>query len=67
MCSAKYKKKWTDKIQALEILLNENSKYTQTQTEKFRQEPTVPLHAETEEGRRKGMREPNLVYPVAIQ
>lgn len=45
---AKYEK-WIDKIQTLERLINENRKNAQTETEQFRQEPTVPLHDESEE------------------
>lgn len=45
---AKYEK-WIDKIQTLERLINENRKNAQTETEQFRQEPTAPLHHESEE------------------
>lgn len=36
-------------------------------TKKFRQDPTVPAHKETEEGWPKVVRKPTLVYPVTIQ
>lgn len=39
---------FTDKLQALEKLSNTYNKNIQTQTEKFRAEPTLPLHYEIE-------------------
>lgn len=42
--------------QGFEKLINENRK--STKTEKFRQEPTMPLHDETEEGQPKVVRKP---------
>lgn len=47
---------FTDKLQALEKLSNTYNKNIQTQTEKFRAEPTSPLHYEIEEEQTKFIR-----------
>lgn len=62
---AKYEK-WIDSIQVLEKLINENKKYTQTQTEEFIQEPTALPYDETEEQQPKDVRKSNLAYPVTL-
>lgn len=45
--------------------IDENKK--NTQTEEFRQEPTMPLYEETEDGQSNVARKPILVYAVTIQ
>lgn len=49
-------------MEKLRQALERPKKYTQTQTEEFKQEPTMPLNNETEKGPPKIVRKPALVY-----
>lgn len=60
--------KWINKIQALERLVNENKKNTQTQTEEFRQDPAAIDMMKLKKGVSRLLEnQPTLIYLVTIQ
>lgn len=60
--------KWINKIQALERLVNENKKNTQTQTEEFSQDPAAIDMMKLKKGVSRLLEnQPTLIYLVTIQ